>query len=365
MFILFIFNFLLFSQNLSFINTTMLGKGGAFTADCDDENSVIVNPAGLPMLDEALFYSSIQINNSSGLTDFTNIYFGNNLDGKVNGATETFDGLSGETTRNAGSIFMTYITKKNFAYTLISTMLYDLKYNDFTDADEVIVDTFSTFDTTLQVSYGKSFLEKDKFRVGASAKTVYRVGKFTQLDATDLATAGIFPITNNDSENFINEGVAFSFDLGTQYSWFLEDMTFSYGLSALDVGTPFGINPKLFNGAGRPPTLPARVQTGVGLNIPRVFKSRYAFRTNLDIVKAIMYSEASVLDMLRMGVEFAFPKFLVLRAGLYQTYWTLGFSLNYWLGHIDFATYTENVDIYEGGTRPCSRRYVFQFSLNM
>ncbi len=99
--------------------------------------------------------------------------------------------------------------------------------------------------------------------------------------------------------------------------------------------------------------------------MPNLFKSKYGLRTNLDIVKAIMYTESSVMDMLRLGLEFAFPKFLVLRAGLFQTYWTLGLSLKYWLGHIDFATYTENVDVYEGASRPCDRRYVFQFSLNM
>jgi len=351
-----------FSQNSTFINTSLLGKGGAFTADVDDINSVLLNPAGIYMLDSSLIYTSIQINNTSGVTDFTNIYFGNNLDGKAS-AIETYDKKSKEAERNSLSIFASYITNKNFAFTFLSSMVYDLKYNEFSSPIDLVVDTFSTLDTTAQISYSKGFLEQDKFRVGASAKTVYRVGKFKEFSHADLVQVGILPTSGG--KDYVKEGVAILFDFGTQYTWHTDYYNISYGISVLDIGTPFWINPNLFEGSNGPPKLPAKIQTGFGFHAPSLFKSKYSLRTNLDLVKAINYSEASFTDMLRAGVEFNFPNFLSLRAGIFQTYYTLGFSLKYWVGHIDFATYTENVDIYQNNNRPAARRYVFQFSLNI
>jgi len=356
----FIFN--IFSQNSTFLNTSLLGKGGAFVADVDDVNSVLLNPAGIYMLDSSLIYTSIQINNTAGVTDFTNIYFGNNLDGKSS-LDETYTNKSGEAERNSISFLATYITSKNFAFTILSSMIYDLKYNDFTNNNDILVDTFSSLDTTAQVSYSKAFLENDKFRVGASAKTVYRVGKFKEFNHNDLVNIGIFPSTGG--KDHVKEGVAILFDLGTQYTWYSDYYNVSYGISVLDLGTPFWINPKLFESSNGAPKLPTKVQTGFGFHVPSLFKSKYSLRTNIDLLKAVNYNEANFTDMLRTGIEFNFPKFLSIRAGLFQNYYTLGFSLKYWVGHIDFATYTENVDIYEGNTRPATRRYVFQFSLNI
>lgn len=363
----FLFFSLMFAQNITFIDANQLGKGGASTADISDVSAVLLNPAGITLLEDSVIYTSIQINNSVGVTDFTDIYFGTNLDGKVY-ETSRLKNKSGVTTRNSVGIFASYVTEQNFAYTIVSSMLYDLKYSEFADVNDLKVDTFSTIDTVMQISYAKSFLEKDKFRVGASAKTVYRVGKFRTLDKDELGDTGIFPTTGSTTEpgiNYVNEGVAFLVDLGTQYSWFIDDTTVSFGISALDIGTPFAINPGLLGGSGRPPTIPARVQTGFGINFDKLFNSNYSVRTNFDVVKAVSYSESSVMDMLRLGIEFNFPMFLSLRAGLFQTYWTAGFSLRYWIGHVDFATYTENTDVYTSGTRPSDRRYVFQFSINL
>lgn len=360
---------LVFTQNTTFIDAVQLGKGGAATADIDNVGSVLLNPAGITLLESSIIYTSIQLNNSTGVTDFTDIYFGYNLDGKIGGeSVGKLDSKSGETSRNSVGIFATYITEANFAYTFLSTMLYDLKYSTFTSTDDTNfkVDAFSTIDTVLQLSYAKSFLEKDKFRVGASAKAVYRVGKFRALSFQELSDPGIFPSTDGTlDKGYVDEGVAVLFDLGTQYSWFVDDNTISFGASVLDIGSPFIFNPKLLGGSRTPPNIPARVQTGFGVKLNKLFNSNYSIRGNVDMVKAISYSESSFMDMLRLGAEFNFPSFLSLRAGIFQQYWTAGFSLRYWIGHIDFATYTENADIYLSSNRPSTRRYVFQFSINM
>jgi hypothetical protein len=156
-----------------------------------------------------------------------------------------------------------------------------------------------------------------------------------------------------------------SFDVGIQYSWFKKSYDINIGGSALDLTTPFGVDPRIAKGRNndRPPILPARIDVGAGIKIHNI-GAGIAWRTNLDIIKSITKTEASALDLLHFGTELQFPRLIFLRAGMYQAYWTAGIGIKYYILEYDFATYATDTALYynTNGRRQSDRRYNFQFS---
>jgi hypothetical protein len=331
-----------------------LGRGGAMTADVDDYNVIFVNPAGLPLIKEPVLDFEFQLEGSGGITDNLTAFFGYSDKWKVTNPSD-LNSLIAKDVSTRVSFLTAYVTD-TYAIALISRGTMNTAYDTATPPN---ADVFSATDVTLQLTYGKGFLD-NSLRVGGTGKLAYRTGRFGTFTMKQLETEGLKPFGQ-----LSQEGLAFSFDVGIQYSWFMEGYDVNIGGSALDLATPFGLDPRITKGSdnGRPPILPARIDIGTGIKVHNI-GAGIAWRTNLDVIKSITHMEASVFDLLHFGTELQFPRLIFLRAGIYQGYWTAGLGIKYYILECDFATYATDTALYYNtdGRRASDRRYDFQFS---
>lgn len=332
-----------------------LGRGGAMVADVDDYNVIFVNPAGLPLIKEPILNFEFQIEGSNGITDNLTSFFGYDNKWVITDPADA-DSLRGKDIRTRISFLAAYVTKA-YAIALISRGTMDNAYDNTAIPN---ADVFSAADVTIQLTYGKGFLN-EHLRFGGTGKFAYRSGRFGNFTMTELQNEGIKPVASS----LVQEGFALSFDVGVQYTVPYDTFDFNIGASALDLATPFGLDPRISKGSdnGRPPILPARVDLGAGIKVKNI-GAGIAWRTNLDLVKSITKSESSLLDILHFGTEFQFPRLLFLRAGMSQMYWTAGIGVKYYILECDFATYAADTATYysTNGRRQSDRRYTFQFS---
>ena len=332
-----------------------LGRGGAMVADVDDYNVIFVNPAGLPLIKDPLLNFEFQIEGSNSITDNITSFFGYNNKWVITDPADA-EALRGKDIRTRVSFLTAYVTNA-YAIAFIAKGTMDNAYDNTAIPN---ADIFSAADLAIQLTYGKGFLN-DHLRFGGTGKLAYRSGRFGNLTMTQLETEGIKPI----GTWLVQEGFALSFDVGMQYTLPHDTYDFNIGASALDLTTPFGLDPRLSKSSdnGRPPTLPARVDIGIGLKAKNI-GAGIAWRNNLDIIKSITKKESSVMDILHFGTELQFPRLLYIRAGMSQMYWTAGLGIKYYILECDFATYAANTATYynTNGRRESDRRYNFQFS---
>jgi hypothetical protein len=331
-------------QRALYTTASFLGRGGAMVADTDDYNAIFVNPAGLSSLDQGIMTMELQLESSMGLNNFLTAYFGYDTHGMIPSQDSLV--LFRDQNNRAKLSALTAYTKKDFGLGLFIATTIDTDYSD--DAIPT-ADVYSAADVGAQISFSHGFLEKEKLKIGMTAKSIFRIGKFGNMDFTALNTNGVSPFGASSTY-----GVALASDIGAQYTWFQEKYNFSLGLSGLDLGTPF-----LTTKEAKPAALSARLVVGAGLKIPNIFKN-ITLGTNLDLYKSFSFIEGSVFDYLHFGLEIKFPQFLSIRGGFNQMYWTAGLGIKYWLLEVDFTTYADNIWTDHGGRKSCSRRYLFQ-----
>jgi len=332
-----------------------LGRGGAMVADVDDYNVIFVNPAGLSLIEEPILNFEFQLEGSGGVTDNMTAFFGNSNKWVITDPADV-NSLKGKDVRTRMSFLTSYVTKA-YAIALISRGTMDNAYDNTAIPNS---DVFSAADVTLQLTYGRGFLN-DHLRFGGTGKVAYRSGRFGTFTMTQLENEGIKPFASALSQ----EGLALSFDVGMQYTMPHDTYDFNIGGAALDLATPFGLDPRLSKGSdnGRPPILPARLDIGTGIKVKDI-GAGIAWRTDFDIIKSITKSESSILDIIHFGTELQFPRLIYLRAGMNQMYWSAGIGIKYYILECDFATYATNTATYYNtdGRRESDRRYNFQFS---
>jgi len=342
-------------QRAVYTSASFLARGGAMTADVADYNAIFVNPAGIASIKEPILNFETQLEGSNKSNDNMTAMFGYGNDWHAMNQAD-IEALRNQDTRTKAGFLAAYI-RQNFAFAMISTGALDMAYDDQTVPN---VHSFVVGDVDMQMSVAKGFMENDKLKIGGTAKILYRTARTGFFTYDELATNGV-----KLSGPRADEGIAFSFDVGTQYTWFQEGYDVSVGLSALDLATPYGITTKFLGSTTeqRPPIMPARIAAGTGVKIHNIF-SNVQMSTNLDIVKSLTESETSVLDLIHGGVEFKLPMYLAMSAGINQGYWTTGMSVTYWVFQASFATYAENTAIYDKslGRMKSNRRYLFQFS---
>ncbi len=345
-------------QRETYTTASFLARGGAMSSDVDDYNAMFVNPAGISRIEDKTGIIELQVEGSTHVGDNMTALFGYSDHWKTHDPADV-EKLRGQNTR-AKLAFLAAYLQKGFAFAMASSGAMDMAYDSQTVPN---VHTFGVGDVDIQMSAATGFFEDERLKVGGTAKILYRTARTGYLTYDDLATIGVKP-----SGPYTDEGIAFSFDVGSQYSWKLTGYDLSVGLSALDLATPYGIKTKFLGSATgeRPPIANARLVAGAGLRVHNIF-SGIQMGTNLDIIKSLTRSETSVLDWMHWGVEFKFPMYLSVRGGLNQGYWTAGLSVNYWLFEAGFATYAENTAIYDKslGRMKSNRRYLFQFTFEL
>lgn len=342
-------------QRETYTTASFLARGGAMSSSVDDYNALFVNPAGVTRIEEPTGIVEIQVEGSTHIGDNMTALFGYTDHWKTHDPADV-EKLRDQNTRAKLGFLAAYL-EKNFAFAMLSTGAMDMAYDSQTVPN---VHTFGVGDVDIQMSAGTGFFDDERLKVGGTAKILYRTARTGYLSYDDLAAIGVKP-----SGPYTDEGIAFSFDVGTQYSWSLTGYEVSVALSALDLATPFGIKTTFLGSetGERPPIMPARLVAGTGLKVNNIF-SNIQMTTNLDIIKSLTRSETSIMDWIHWGLEFKFPMYLAIRGGINQGYWTAGLSVNYWLFEAGFATYAENTAIYDKslGRMKSNRRFLFQFT---
>ncbi len=317
-------------QRETYTSASFLARGGAMTADVADYNAIFVNPAGIASIKDPILNLEIQIEGSNHSNDNMTALFGYGNDWHAMNQAD-IEALRDQDTRTKVGFLAAYI-RKNFAFALVSSGTLDMAYDN-----QAVPGAYSFVDgdVDLQMSAAKGFMENDKLKIGGTVKFLYRTSKTGFFTYDQLVADGVKP-----NGSYADEGIAFSFDVGTQYTWFQEGYDVSIGLSALDLATPYGITTKFCGSTTgvRPPIVPARIVAGTGIKVHNIF-SNVQMSTNIDVVKSLTNSETSVFDLIHGGVEFKLPMYLALRGGVNQGYWTTGLSVTYWVFESSFATY--------------------------
>lgn len=312
----------------------VLGMGGAFTALSDTPDAPFYNPAGLNSLATGtvtLFDPMIEV--SKKAIDTIRGYNNVNTDNEVE--------ISNFLKQRVGDpehvrfMFTPGYAKKNFAVHMIANTNVDARIRNQANP---VVDMLGAGDLGGQVSGAYGFRD-GMYKVGATLRVVRRwsVEKtYTPRDLLDV---------NFKFDDDLKTGTGVSGDVGGIVT-FPVAMSPSIGVVIKDIGSPsFGDAVK--NRQDIRAGFGARQEFPIGV-----------LKVGLD-VRRIGYGE-DAWKKVYLGGEFAFRKFLSLRAGLYQGYVTGGASLDLWVAHLSYATYAQEMGEFPG--QVSDRRHTAQLA---
>ncbi|MCX6113331.1 MAG: hypothetical protein NTY22_08665, partial [Proteobacteria bacterium] len=226
-----------FAEQRALYNTaSYLARGKAMVATVDDYNVLFVNPAGIPLVKEPILDFEFMIEGSDGVSQNLTAFFGHTSDKywKISDAKE-LAALNGKNTRARLGFLATYINDL-FSFAFISNSLFDSAVNTTTTPLDTV---YTSTDIAFQFGIARSFFEKKQFRLGGTGKVIYRGNMYGTFNFTQLQNMTVKPVDNPNA----NDGLAFSLDIGSQYTWNVGESEFSLGLAGLDLCTPFGIQP--------------------------------------------------------------------------------------------------------------------------
>lgn len=312
-----------------------LGMGGAFTAVADSEDAAFYNPAGLnnlstgrvTILDPTVEFSEDAV---SAVDDFADV----DTDNEV----EIADFLRkhiGEP-QHVRFQWTPGYARKNFAIYGLANATVDARIRDRANP---VADVVGVGDAGGQLSFAYGF-NGGAVQIGGTARIVHRWSVDREYTPRDFL---------DDNFSFDNEartGTGFGGDLGA-----IVNLPYrfapSIGLVVKDVGSP-KIGDALKNRQD--------VRFGVACRQPFAAGT---LRLAAD-VRRIGHNE-DFGKKIHLGAEFAFPKYVSLRTGLYQGYWSAGATLDLWIARIAYATYAAEVGAFPG--QVADRRHAARLEL--
>jgi hypothetical protein len=312
-----------------------LGMGGAFTAVADSEDAAFYNPAGLNNLTEGrvtLFNPTVEVSRDaiSAVGDWRDV----NTDNEVQIA-DFLKNRIGTPEHFRFQLTPGY-ARRTFAFYLLGNANLDARVRDRANP---VADVVGVGDAGGQVSFAYGFKE-GLVKVGATARVIHRwsvVKGYTPRDFLD----NTFDI-GDDAKT----GTGFGGDLGV-----LVNLPYKYapviGLAIKDVASP-KIGEAIKN----------RQDIRVGVSGKRKFS--FGTLTLAADVRRIGENE-DFWKKVYAGAEFALPKILSVRTGLYQGYWSAGATVDLWLLRLAYATYASEVGAFPG--QVADRRHTAQLEL--
>ncbi len=297
--------------------------GNAFVAVADDEQALFYNPAGLAGIKRFSFtvasanldVSNDLINNYPTITNVLsspsltslNTFLGKNLYARAEG--------------------MVAFTLPGFEIAGIYDQQVAIRLKNLAFPQGVLG---SQTTDGVQAGFGFRVLKlkrkKGEWRVGLSAKVLWRAGGFQTPSLTQLLTLNSQSITSNIS----SIGIGYGMDLGSQFIYnFRKNIVFMSGLAFTDIGTTS------FASAASPQLS----------NLTAGLAAKY---TASDMILTFAYDYAHLLDStmdwtrkLHMGLELKFPV-VSLSIGMSALSLTYGVSLDFWLLRASYVVYSED-----------------------
>lgn len=312
-----------------------LGMGGAFTAVADSEDAAFYNPAGLNNLKAGrvtILNPTVEVSKRaiSAIRDFNDV----NTDNEVQ-ISDFLKVRIGEPEHLRFQWTPGY-ARKNFAIYGLANANLDARIRDRANP---VADVVAVGDAGGQISAAYGFKE-GMVQVGGTARVIHRWSidkSYTPRDFLDNTFS---------FDNEAKTGTGVEGDLGV-----IVHLPYRFsptvGLVVKDVGSP-KIGEALKNKQD--------VRVGVA--------ARQSFNAGTLIVAADIRRIGQNEDFWKkvyLGAEFAFPKFLSLRTGLYQGYWSAGATLDLWIVRLAYATYAAEVGAFPG--QVADRRHTAQFEL--
>jgi hypothetical protein len=328
-----------------------LGMGGAFTAVADDGNALFYNPAGL---DKVPRWGMGVINPfGDGSKNWKGLY----EDAKEADFDVTSDVIEllrehiGEDFHIRTGLFPHFYAR-HLALGVLGQAEVDSRINN-PAFPEFVADAFGNVTGLLGGGFG---FYDGKLRVGATPKYVKGYRLQQTYDAGDIADPNFEDRVKDD----LVDGAGFGFDLGAMVEapWMLKP---TFALTIQNIGDV---------DLGDAGIIPQQIHMGLSLThsfswLTLIGAADWRDVTNnakpIDPETKEEVDETDLYKRLHFGLEARLPKFLALRAGLYQGYATFGGTLDLWILKLDAATYAEELGAHAG--QRADRRYAAQVTL--
>jgi hypothetical protein len=282
---------------------------------------------------------------SKGLNTLLNTQTGNNLHQRVQMILPAYYSASHDNTE-------TY--NWSYAFGLITGLQSDfLISNMYQTSGDVIAD----IGPALTIGY-KAAPHKE-LALGATIHGLYR---FSANPGVDILTYLQQPALSLSS--MAGQGAMYNLDLGATLKFFeTENWEFEAGLAGQNLlGQTFNTIPLASTRGSSLPT-PQPMSFGVGVSAAR--PTWGPFQNSLfalEVTDILNNGDGSVFRLLHLGGETHW-KFVTLRAGLNQGYWTAGLGLRLLFLHLDLASYGEELGLNVGQIE--DRRYALSLGINL
>jgi hypothetical protein len=318
-----------------------MGMGGAFVALSNDANALFYNPAGLADIGSVrapIFPLEVEVtdNTYSMYKDAADVDF----DSELETAKFLRDNV-GELAHLNISLVPSY-SMPRFAFCVFGTGRVNMEAHDlqYPKLEVQVINDYG-----LGAGYAHPLLDDSLF-IGASLKYVFRQSLTEEYTVTDIVESDFGERVKDD----LQDGQGALLDLGVIYKLKL------LGLANTRVG--LSANNLIGSKLGDAQDMDDHVDIGIAQDLDlKATKLTLAF-DYVDLFSQIG-EDNDPAKRIRFGAELELLKFLELRAGIYQGYFTAGIGLDWKVVRLDLVTYAEEIGTYAG--QRADRRYSIRF----
>lgn len=319
-----------------------MGMGGAFVAVSNDANALFHNPAGLAdisSLRASIFPLEVELSEDAyGMyRDAIDVDF----DSEYETAAFLRDHMGDMAHLNV-SLVPTY-SMPRFAFSAFGIARADIQVHD---RQYPKLEVAGVNDYGLAAGYAHPLMD-NSLLIGASLKYLFRQSISEVYTVTDIADSDFDERMDDDLE----DGQGILLDLGVIYT------LASLGFADTRVG--ISANNLIGSELGDAHDLDDHVDVGIAQNLD-LEVTRLTLALDYVDIFSQLGDDNDLAKRVRAGAEMEVLKFVEVRVGIYQGYFTAGLGLDGRFVRLDAVTYAEEVGVYAG--QRADRRYALRFA---